>query len=116
MTEINNIIKCMVEAADDKKAFDIKVLNISELTSIGDYFIILSGNSQRQVMSISDEIEDKMSKMGYEPKNKEGYRAAKWVLLDYGDVIVHIFHKEDREFYNLERLWIDASEIDVASF
>lgn len=115
---INDRLKTIVSAADDKKAFDIKVLNISEITSIGDYFVILSGNSQRQVISITDAIEEKMEAAGYKLINKEGYRVGKWVLLDYGDILVHIFYKEDRDFYNLERLWMDAIEVnvDVASF
>ncbi|MTI48487.1 MAG: ribosome silencing factor [Firmicutes bacterium] len=115
---LNDELKTIVSAADDKKAFDIKVLKISDLTTIGDYFVILSGNSKRQVLSISDEIDDKMKEAGYELLNKEGYDTGKWVLLDFGDIVVHVFHKEDREFYNLERLWIDAEEVevDVASF
>ena len=115
MTDMNNRLKTIILAAEDKNAYDITVLNISELTSIGDYFVILSGNSQRQVMAITDEIDDKMSKAGYEVRNKEGYRNGRWIILDYGDIVVHIFHKEDREFYNLERLWIDAEEIDAAT-
>jgi len=103
----------LLKAVDDKKAFDVKVLDISQLTSIADYFVIASGNSHRQVMSISDEIEDKMKKSGYELYHKEGYRAGQWILLDYGDYIVHVFHKEDRQFYNLERLWIDAGNVDI---
>ena len=115
MTGFNNRLKTIILAAEDKKAYDIRVLNISELTSIGDYFVILSGNSQRQVMAISDEIEEKMKKGEYELKNKEGYRNGRWILLDYGDIVVHVFHKDDRDFYNLERLWVDAEEIDAAT-
>ncbi|SCG83713.1 putative protein yqeL [Proteiniborus sp. DW1] len=113
MTEQLSII---IKSADDKKAFDIKVLRITKLSSIADYFVILSGNSQRQVMSISDDIEEKMHNKGYELKHKEGYSTGKWILLDYGDIIVHVFHKEDRDFYNLERLWADAEDIDIESF
>ncbi len=115
MTGFNNRLKTIILAAEDKKAYDIRVLNISELTSIGDYFVILSGNSQRQVMAISDEIEEKMKEAGCELKNKEGYRNGRWILLDYADIVVHVFHKEDRDFYNLERLWVDAEEIDAAT-
>ncbi|WIV10622.1 ribosome silencing factor [Proteiniborus sp. MB09-C3] len=113
MTEQLSII---IKSADDKKAFDIKALNISKLTSIADYFVILSGNSQRQVMAISDDIEDKMYSQGYDLRHKEGYSTGKWILLDYGDIIVHVFHKEDRDFYNLERLWADAEDIDIEAF
>ncbi|WP_425446601.1 ribosome silencing factor [Dethiothermospora halolimnae] len=109
----NNKLSIIVKGADDKKAFDIKTLKISGLTSIGDYFVIASGNSDRQVISIANEIEDKMHEAGYEPMNKEGYKTGRWILLDYGDIIVHVFHKEDREFYNLERLWVDAEGIEL---
>lgn len=106
-------LSIILKSADDKKAFDMKVLNISKLTNIADYFVILSGNSQRQVMAIADDIEEKMYNNGYELKHKEGYNTGRWILLDYGDIIVHVFYKEDREFYNLERLWADAEDIDV---
>ena len=115
MTDMNNRLRTIILAAEDKKAYDITVLNITKLTSIGDYFVILSGNSQRQVMGITDEIDDKMSKAGYKLRNKEGYKNGRWILLDFGDIVVHVFHKEDREFYNLERLWVDAEEIDAAT-
>lgn len=113
MTELNSMISFVLKAVDDKKAFDIKLLNISNLTTIADYFVICSGNSDRQVISISDEVDDKMSKAGYELKSKEGYRTGRWILLDYGDIIVHVFHKEDRDFYNLDRLWVDAEDIEI---
>lgn len=113
MTEINKRLDIIVNSADDKKAFDIKVLDISKLSSIGDYFVILSGNSERQVKSIADEIDDKMNKAGYTLLRKEGHNTARWILLDYADIVVHVFHKEDREFYNLERLWIDAEDVEI---
>ncbi len=113
MTGIDNRILTIVKSADDKKAFDIKILKISHLTSIADYFVIASGNSQRQVMSICDDIEEKMKKDGHEVLRKEGYNTGKWILLDYGDIIAHVFYKEDRDFYNLERLWIEAEDIEV---
>lgn len=110
---LENRISTILKAADDKKAFDIKVLNISDITSITDYFIILSGNSSRQVVSIGDEIEDKLKLEGLEPLNKDGYKEGRWLLLDYGDIIVHVFHKEERDFYNLERLWVDGKNIPI---
>ncbi|SHH49884.1 ribosome silencing factor [Caloranaerobacter azorensis] len=113
MANIDNRISVILEAADDKKAFDIKLLDISDITTIADFFVFASGNNERQVIAIVDEIEDKMYQLGYEVINKEGYREGRWVLLDFGDIIVHVFHKEDREFYNLDRLWIDAKEIDI---
>ncbi|KPU27875.1 iojap family protein [Caloranaerobacter sp. TR13] len=113
MTNIDNRISVILEAADNKKAFDIKLLDISNITTIADYFIFVSGNNERQVIAIADEIEDKMYQLGYDVISKEGYREGRWVLLDFGDIVVHVFHKEDREFYNLDRLWIDAKEIDI---
>lgn len=111
--ELTKEVKLIVNAAQDKKAFDINVLNIAGLSSIADYFIVASGSNERQTVAIADEIEDKMSELGLEPLNKEGHQTGRWVLLDYGDIIVHVFHREEREFYNLEKLWIDAESIEI---
>jgi ribosome-associated protein len=100
-------------SAAEKKAQDIRLLNISDLSSITDYFVICSGNSVIQVKAIADEIEDKMRLKEFEASHREGYQTARWILLDYGNVIVHIFHKEDREFYDIERLWADAESIGI---
>lgn len=108
--EVNEIIA----AGQDKKAFDIKVIDIKGVSSIADYFVIMSGTSDRQVVSIADEIEDRLSKTGLETINKEGRQEGKWIILDYGDVIVHVFQKSEREFYNLEKLWIDSKSYDIA--
>ncbi|EOC99805.1 ribosome silencing factor [Caldisalinibacter kiritimatiensis] len=116
MTEVEKRLSVILKAGDDKKAFDIKVLNISEITNIADYFIIFSGNSDRQVISIANAIEDQMKEAGYMVSNKEGNRTGRWVLLDYGDIVVHVFHKEEREFYNLERIWVDGKELDFEKF
>lgn len=116
MTQKNKKLDIILETADDKKAFDIEALDISKLTTITDYFVICSGNNERQVAGISDAIEDKMHEKGYELKHKEGNKSNRWVLLDFGDVVVHIFHKEDREFYSLERLWVDADKVDVDKY
>lgn len=96
---------------DEKKALDIKVLHIGDLTSIGDYFIVATGTSTTQVKALSDEVDRVLSSEGLEPKRIEGFQGAGWILMDYYDVIVHIFQKETREFYQLERLWADAPEI-----
>lgn len=111
--ELTKEVKLIVNAAQDKKAFDINVLNIAGLSSIADYFVVASGNNERQAVAIADEIEDKMSEIGLEPLNKEGHQTGRWVLLDYGDIIVHVFHREEREFYNLEKLWVDAESIEI---
>ncbi|KPU44158.1 ribosomal silencing factor RsfS [Oxobacter pfennigii] len=99
-------------AGENKKAKDIKVLDISSISPITDYFVLFSGSSTVQVRAIADEVEEKLTEKGYALLHKEGYNASRWILLDFGDVIVHVFHEEDREFYNLERLWADADVIN----
>lgn len=113
MKNSSSIAYYISSAAAGKKAQDIKILNIGEVSTLTDYFVVCSGNSSVQVQAIADEIEDKMTEMGYEPRHKEGYASARWVLLDYGDVIAHVFYNEDREFYSLERLWADVQAINV---
>ena len=98
---------------DRKKAADILALEIKDLTAIGDYFVIASAGSTTQVKALADEVEEQLSKLGYEPRRREGYQSAQWILLDYYDVIVHIFYKETREFYSLERLWADAPRVNL---
>lgn len=107
--------KEIVKSLDAKKAKDIKLLEIKNLSSLGDYFILASGTSTSQVKSLSDEVEDAMTKQGEEPRKVEGHQSAQWILLDYSDVMVHIFLEETRTFYNLERLWCDAPEIDLSA-
>jgi len=113
VVDLDKRLSVIVKACDDKRAFNIKVLDISKLSSIGDYFVIASANSAVQVSAIADAVEEKMSKAGFKLIQKEGHNFSTWVLLDYGDIIVHIFKKEDRDFYNLERLWSDSDELDV---
>lgn len=106
--------KEIVKVLDKKKAKDIKLLEITNLSSLGDYFIIASGSSTTQVKSMSEEVEDAMTKLGEEPNRVEGHQTAQWILLDYYDVMVHVFLDETREFYNLERLWCDAPAVDIS--
>jgi ribosome-associated protein len=97
------------EAASAKKADRIVILDVSEQLVITDYFLICSGNTQRQVRTIADEVERRLSEShGRKPFRREGEREARWVLLDYVDFVVHVFHTDDREYYDLERLWADA--------
>lgn len=106
MSEGDKKLSVITKAIDDKKGFDVKTLDVSHLTPIADYFVIASGNSSTQVMAIADEIESQMVLSGYDKvSNMEGYRSGRWILIDYNDVIVHVFHKDERDFYNLERLW-----------
>lgn len=98
--------------AADKKAVDILLLNMEGLSSVTDYYVICSAGNGNLVQTISDNIEDKLEEAGVRAKRKEGYAEARWVLLDYGDVVCHVFLEEERKFYNLEQLWADApSEI-----
>ncbi len=99
------------QALDEKKAEDIKVLEIGDITIIADYFIIANGTNSSQVQALVDNVQDVLGKNGYEPKRIEGIRSTNWVLMDYGDVIVHVFSKEDRLFYDLERIWRDGKSI-----
>ena len=98
----------VVDAASDKKAEDILVLNVSEVTTIADLFVIVSGRGERQVQAIADEIVEKAKAAGRQAVGIEGYTAGRWILIDLGDVVVHAFVPEEREFYRLERLWGDA--------
>ena len=111
-----NILKIAVKAIDSKLGENIKVIKIDELTIIADYFIIANGNSNTQVKAIADEVEFKLSEAGLEPHRTEGYQGASWIVLDYVDVVVHIFHKDTRDFYDLERLWQDGKGIPAEDF
>lgn len=99
------------EALDDKKAEDIKVLDLQGLSNITDYFVIASGNNVNQLRAMADNVEEKLFKAGYKLHHSEGYQGGAWVLLDFGNIIVHLFNKEEREFYSLDRVWGDAKEI-----
>ncbi|MCM1054968.1 MAG: ribosome silencing factor [Bacteroides sp.] len=111
-----NILRIAVKAIDSKLGENIKVIKIDELTIIANYFIIANGNSNTQVKAIADEVEFKLSEAGLEPHRTEGYQGASWIVLDYVDVVIHIFHKETRDFYDLERLWQDGTEISAEEF
>ncbi len=106
--ESNIIAQKISEILTDKKAKDVKSIDISEVTIIADYFVICSGTSTTHIKALADEVEEKMKEMNVELLRKEGYNSARWILLDFNSVVVHVFHEEDREFYNLERLWSDG--------
>ena len=105
-----------VASLDKHKAEDIKVIGVTELTSIADYFVIASGTSTTQVKALSDYVEEELGQAGQKPLRVEGYAASNWILMDYGTVVVHIFQAETRGFYDLERLWKDASVMDTEAF
>ena len=102
--------KTIVKVLDKKKGKDIKLVEIKNLSSLGDYFVIASATSTTQVKSLADEVEEEMTKLGFEPNRVEGRQSAQWILMDYYDVMVHVFLEESRNFYNLERLWCDAPQ------
>ena len=112
--ENKELVSIAVKALDNKKAEEIKVIKISELTVMADYFIIANGNSNTHVRALAEEVEAELSEAGVEPRNIEG-RSTGWILLDYSDVVVHVFTPRDREYYNLERLWQDGEEMDISS-
>lgn len=105
--------KRIVEILDKKKAIDIVGIEPKELTVVSDYFIVASGTSNTHVRSLADEVDDEMQKLGIDVDHIEG-RATGWILLDYNDVLVHIFQPESREYYNIERLWNDAARLDLS--
>lgn len=102
---MNEMVSKIARILYDKKAQDIVALDVAPLTVITDYMVIASGRSTIQVRTLADEVEEKMSEMGEEPIRKEGQQDGRWVVLDYGSVLVHIFHTQEREFYRLDKLW-----------
>nr|WP_296155385.1 ribosome silencing factor [uncultured Peptoniphilus sp.] len=108
------MLEIITESADHRGGADIQVLDIRENTQIADYFVIVSGNSTPQLNAIAEEIEDNMAKEGFETYHNEGNGQSRWIILDYADIIVHIFHRDMREFYNLERLWGDEEKKEEA--
>ena len=115
MNKEQEMVRIACKAIDDKKAIDIKIIDIHEVSVIADYFIIASGNNLNQGQEIVDNVEQ-LGRAGYEPKQVEGTRGSNWILMDYGDVIIHVFDEENRLFYDLERIWRDGKELDAADF
>lgn len=112
--ELDDVVKLAIELASEKKAFAIVALDLREIASFTEFFIICSGANVRQVQAISDEIGERLKKdLNARPVRIEGYRGAEWILLDYGDFVVHIFEKDARDFYDLERLWRDAKKVEL---
>jgi ribosome-associated protein len=106
-------VRQAVSAADDRKAVDLKVLQLEKVTDFTDYFMICSGTSERQVQAIADAVQEKLREHRVRPLHVEGYNRAQWVLIDYGDLVVHVFQEEQRRYYALERLWGDAPEVSA---
>lgn len=114
--KVKEMARLAIEALEDKKAEDIRVIDISQVSVIADYFIIANGTNKSQIQTLSDAVEEKLGRAGYLMKQKEGFRNANWVLLDFGDIIVHVFDKENRLFYDLERIWRDGKSVDAEVF
>ncbi len=114
MDKSMTMAKIAYEALDEKMAEDIRVLDISGETVMADYFIIANGSNENQVRALVDNVQEKLYKAGYEMKQLEGQRQGNWVLLDFNDIIVHVFDKENRAFYDLERIWKDGVEVDFS--
>jgi ribosome-associated protein len=113
-SDLDPEVQLAIRCAADKKASEMVVLDLRQVANFAEYFIIASGSNQRQVQAISDEIEEQLKKqLSSRPVRIEGYSSAEWVLMDYGDFIVHVFNKEAREFYDLERLWRDAGKVSL---
>lgn len=108
------IANLAVKALDSKKAKDIRLLRTADVTVITDYFVICTASSTTQIKTLADEVERVLEEAGEPPLHREGYRSGGWVLIDFGCVVVHLFMDEARQFYNLERLWADAEEIDIS--
>ncbi|MBQ4616957.1 MAG: ribosome silencing factor [Clostridia bacterium] len=112
-----NIAALVVRSLDKHKARDIRVIDVEDVTSICDCFVIAHGNSSTQVRALSDYVEKELKEQhGIDPLRTEGYQSSSWVLVDYGEVIVHVFNEETRGFYDLERLWKDGTDVDIAEF
>ena len=109
-------IEIIVKALDSKRAEDIQAIKIGDLTIIADYFIIADGTSNIHTKALAEEVEFKMTQQGIEPSRTEGYQGQTWIVLDYGDVVVHVFYKETRDHYNLERLWSDGTSMDISKY
>ena len=105
--------KIAYQALEEKKAEDIRVINIEQVSVLADYFLIASGTNRNQTQAMADNVEEMLHKAGYQPRQTEGYQTAHWILMDYGDIIVHIFDTENRLFYDLERIWRDGKAITL---
>ena len=105
--------KIAYNALDDKKGVDITIIDISEISVLADYFIIAGGNNENQVRAMADSVDEELAKVQVNSNHIEGYQSANWVLMDYSDIVVHIFNQDERLFYDLERIWRDGKVVDI---
>lgn len=115
MSEMNQILKVAYKTLDDKLAKDIKILDVRGLTPLADYFIVASGTSERQVSALAQNLEQELAKEDYFVRGREGTQSNTWVLLDFKDIVIHIFKEEERMFYDIEKIWKDAPYVDIDS-
>jgi ribosome-associated protein len=113
MNQSKEMAKLVIAALEDKKAEDISIIDISHVSVLADYFIIASGNNKSQVQAMTDSVDDVLGRAGYVNRKVEGYNTANWILMDYKDIIVHVFDKENRMFYDLERIWRDGKKVEI---
>lgn len=113
LAESAHVARMAALACDDKKAREVKILDIRSISTVADYFVICSGTNSTQIRAIADNVEEKLSSQGLPLHHVEGYRNGRWILLDYGAVVIHVMQEEDRSFYGLERLWGDAREVSM---
>ncbi len=111
MNDAKAMARLTIQALEEKKANDIRILDIGNISVLADYFIIASGSNRNQVQAMADNVEEILGKEGYHPRHIEGYQTANWILMDYGDVVLHLFDEENRLFYDLERIWRDGTLI-----
>lgn len=109
-------LKTIVKALDSKRAEDIQAIEIGDLTIVADYFIIANGTSNTHTKALAEEVEFKLGELGVNPLRTDGYNGSTWIALDYGDIVVHVFYKETRNYYNLERLWSDGKNVDISKY
>ena len=114
--ESKEMVKIAINALEEKKAENIRVIDISKVSVLADYFIIAEGKNRNQIQALTDSVEKDLGKAGAAPKQIEGYESANWILMDYADIIVHIFDNENRLFYDLERIWRDGVCVDAKDF
>ena len=112
MTQAAKMTQLAIAALEDKKAEDITLIDIAKVSVLADYFLIANGNNRNQVQAMADNVEEVLGKAGVHPKQIEGYQTANWILMDYGDVVIHIFDEENRLFYDLERIWRDGKVVE----
>lgn len=113
MSQSNEMVKIACHALSEKKAEDVRIIDISEISPIADYFVIASGANANQLQAMVDAVDEELTKSGYTAKQVEGNRNSSWILMDYNDIVVHVFSKEDRLFYDLERIWTDGKKVEL---